>query len=600
MSEDPRSPFPDITFQPLAPPEKHPFYKYSGFHPNRTTLLPKGHVKAPSYQAFPLSVLMIEDQAIPLRDGTKIYTNIYRPSDTPRVPAILAWSPYGKSGADGTGPQNYDTMGPFRMGIPYASLSGYERFEGPNPADWCARGYAVVDPDARGSMDSEGDLHFWGAQEAADIDDTISWIAGQPWCDGSVVMMGNSWLAISQVNFASRYRHPALRAIAPWEAMLDPYKESVARGGRKAPPGFGDMIVRGFAGRGSAENPFATLEKHPLYDEYWESKAIDVSKIDVPMYLTASYSSGIHSFGSFLNFGTRGKTKKWCRVHASQEWTDLYLASSNDDLQRFFDFYAKGVQNGWETTPPLRLSLIGFRESPAKTIHERPELTDDSYPLARTEMRKFYLDAESMSMRPERTMTTSSCSFESHSFTDQVSFTLKFDKYTELSGLPWARLYMHADEATDLDIVVQIRKTSLTGALLEWNNYYIPVRMADCPSTNVAKYLGPSGVLRASHSCSLDEKRHDDDYPSYNHRTARPIEPRGKVVELQVPIWPIGMVFEEGEEVALVIAGHDLAYPEVIGFGPAPTSPVDQNTGKFGVHTGGEYASCLYLPFIEG
>lgn len=591
--------FPDNCFDPIPPPEKHSLFQYAGFHPDRETLLPKGHVKSAGYQAFPLDVVMVEDQAVPMRDGIKLYTNVYRPKSSSKVPAILAWSPYGKSAAD-TGSQSYDSMGPFRMGIPYEKLSGYEKFEGPNPADWCERGYAIVDPDARGAMDSEGDIYFWGPQEALDIYDTLSWIESQPWCDGNIVMMGNSWLAVAQINFASRHHHPALKAIAPWEALTDPYKHSVARGGRKTPPGFGDVIIAGFAGRSKSEDPFATIAKRPLYDDYWESKAVDVSRIDIPMYLTASYSSGLHSMGSFLNFATKGKAKKWCRVHTTQEWNDLYQPAANDDLQRFFDFYAKDIDNGWESTPYLRLSLIGFRDSPAKTIKERPEPADDSFPLARTQMRKFYLDAENGAMGPTKFSTSSNVAFESHSFGDQVSFSLSFSKYTELSGLPWVRLFVSAEANTEMDIVTQIRKISIDGKRLEWNNYHIPVRMADCASTNVAKYLGPSGVFRASHSCSMEPKKHPDDYPIYNHRTSKRIEPVGKIVEVQVPIWPIGMVFEEGEGIHLVIAGHDLGYPELIGFGPAPTQPPDENFGPIRIHTGGEYESCLMLPFIEG
>ena len=43
-------------------------------------------------------------------------------------------------------------------------------------------------------------------------------------------MMGNSWLAISQINVAARCPHPALKAIAPWEAMTDMYGQAAARG----------------------------------------------------------------------------------------------------------------------------------------------------------------------------------------------------------------------------------------------------------------------------------------------------------------------------------------------------------------------------------
>lgn len=126
-------------------------------------------------------------------------------------------------------------------GIQYDSLSGYETFEGPNPADWVRRGYSVVDPDSRGSMESQGDIVCWGPQEAEDIYDLIDWCVKQPWCDGTAVMFGNSWLAICQINHAARNPHPQLKAIAPWEAASDMYKDCVARGGIVGPDPFGDM-----------------------------------------------------------------------------------------------------------------------------------------------------------------------------------------------------------------------------------------------------------------------------------------------------------------------------------------------------------------------
>ena len=35
-------------------------------------------------------------------------------------------------------------------------------------------------------------------QEARDGYDTIEWIGTQPWCNGSVALAGNSWLATTQ------------------------------------------------------------------------------------------------------------------------------------------------------------------------------------------------------------------------------------------------------------------------------------------------------------------------------------------------------------------------------------------------------------------
>jgi predicted acyl esterase len=47
---------------------------------------------------------------------------------------------------------------PGRMGVPSDVTSGYEKFEAPDPAEWTARGYAVVNVDSRGAWDSEGYL----------------------------------------------------------------------------------------------------------------------------------------------------------------------------------------------------------------------------------------------------------------------------------------------------------------------------------------------------------------------------------------------------------------------------------------------------------
>lgn len=50
------------------------------------------------------------------------------------------------------------------LGVPKEALSGLEKFEAPDPAEWCPRGYAVVQVDARGCYDSEGDIFVFGTQ----------------------------------------------------------------------------------------------------------------------------------------------------------------------------------------------------------------------------------------------------------------------------------------------------------------------------------------------------------------------------------------------------------------------------------------------------
>jgi predicted acyl esterase len=116
-------------------------------------------------------------------------------------------------------------------------------------------------------------------------------------------MAGNSWLAISQINFASRMHYPALKAIAPWEGYTDLFRHYVARGGRLYIPGLHRMILNGFAGPEGVKNVGAMLEKRLLYEDYWEAKRIPVENIDnIPMYVVASYSSMLHTYGSFQTF----------------------------------------------------------------------------------------------------------------------------------------------------------------------------------------------------------------------------------------------------------------------------------------------------------
>jgi len=228
-SEKFKAQFPDLEFLKLSSVAEHPHCNWTGFQPGLTAIA-RGHVRSTGDRAFPTDVLFDRDVAIPMRDGIKLYADIFRPvdSDTAKVPALITWSPYGKTG---TAPQKYHIIAPFCVGLKKDQLSGYHSFEGPDPAEWCPRGYAVINIDARGAGMSEGDIHYWGQQEAEDIYDTIDWLSKQLWCNGSVGMMGNSWLAIAQINFASRLHHPALKALAPMEAFSDPYRETIARGG---------------------------------------------------------------------------------------------------------------------------------------------------------------------------------------------------------------------------------------------------------------------------------------------------------------------------------------------------------------------------------
>jgi predicted acyl esterase len=81
----------------------------------------------------------------------------------------------------------------------------------------------------------------------------------------------------------------------------------------------------------------------------------------------------MHTLGAIRAFNETNTDKKWLRIHPHQEWYEDYHYSSVDDLDRFFTRYLKGEENGWEATPPVRVSLLRYGEtvfrhgSPAKS-----------------------------------------------------------------------------------------------------------------------------------------------------------------------------------------------------------------------------------------
>ena len=86
----------DVIQLPLPPCEKDP--SYDNPDPSTTTLR-KGHQKYSDCAAFQVDTIFEKDVKITLRDGTKIRADIFRAANTSeKVPALIAWSPYGKSG----------------------------------------------------------------------------------------------------------------------------------------------------------------------------------------------------------------------------------------------------------------------------------------------------------------------------------------------------------------------------------------------------------------------------------------------------------------------------------------------------------------------
>jgi uncharacterized protein len=137
---------------------------WQGFNP-RTETLAQGTVCYPEHNSRPLpcDIIATHDFEVKVRDGCSLYCDIYRPTNTEagvKVPVIVAWSPFGKK-YNGL---SFLPVTPYNIGVPDGCLSGLERFEGPDPAEFVNRGYAIVNVDARGAGQSDGDVVVMGTQ----------------------------------------------------------------------------------------------------------------------------------------------------------------------------------------------------------------------------------------------------------------------------------------------------------------------------------------------------------------------------------------------------------------------------------------------------
>jgi predicted acyl esterase len=131
---------------------------FSPFDPGTRTLA-AGFQLDPNYRALASDIVFEKDIAVTLRDGITICIDVLRPAGVSKAPVIIAWSPYGKS--SGMSPNRKALFG--LLGMDAELKSGLEKFEGPDPAYWCAHGYAICNPDPRGIGRSEGrPSRIWG------------------------------------------------------------------------------------------------------------------------------------------------------------------------------------------------------------------------------------------------------------------------------------------------------------------------------------------------------------------------------------------------------------------------------------------------------
>ena len=198
------------------------------------------------------------------------------------------------------------------------------------------------------------------------------------------------------------------------------------------------------------------LEEYPLMNAYWESKIPEFEKITIPVYITAGWNH-IHLRGAMNAFMKIRSPKKWLRIHREFEWPDAYMWWNLEDLKRFFDRYLKGIRNGWEATPPVRIDVMDAYDYDFQVA--RPER---EFPLARTQYQKLYLDAaDSRSFALSRCRPSSKASYDADE--GRTTFDITFDEDVELTGYAKVRLWVEADGNDEMDLFITVMKLDENG-----------------------------------------------------------------------------------------------------------------------------------------
>lgn len=145
------------------------------------------------------SVAVDRGVAVPMRDGTKLYADIYRPSTPGRYPVILTRTAYNR-------------ITPSAFGLRAAGA-----------------GYVLVSQDIRGRWESEGTFHAF-PNERNDGYDTCAWICEQPWSNGRIGTFGASYVGLTQWQ-AALAGAPGLQAMVPNVTAADYHEGWCYQGG---------------------------------------------------------------------------------------------------------------------------------------------------------------------------------------------------------------------------------------------------------------------------------------------------------------------------------------------------------------------------------
>jgi predicted acyl esterase len=559
---------------------------------------------------------------VEMSDGAVLRADVYRPIEDGRYPVILSHGVYAK-GLPFDGPiyqMQWTKLVDKDPSVLEGSTNKYQSWEVTDPERWVPHGYAVVRVDSRGAGWSAGYLDPRSPLEFDDVCDSVEWAGVQPWSSGKVGITGISYYAVMGWAAAAR-RPPHLAALIAWEGFNDQYRDAFYHGGilseftRRWQPtqinpiqyGQGDRAPKNPNTGQSVAGPvtlpeeelernrsdyFAAIKEHPLYDEWHQQRAINLSRIEIPLLSAANWGGqGIHPRGNFNGFISASSTDKWLEVHGDTHWTHFYSAYGRDVQRRFFDHFLRGIDNGWDRTPRVQLNIRHLGER----FVARGE---NEWPLARTRWTRAYLHPD-LTLHEELVQQATSLGYEA--LGDGLLFLLPaHDVAMEITGPMAATLHV-SSSTSDADLFLVVR-------LFDPDGDEVTFEGSTDPNTPIA-----NGWLRASHR-ALDPERSRPWQPYHPHDREEPLEP-GEVYELNVEIVPSCVVVPPGYQLGLSVRGKDYEYTgkldeygETFYYatrgtgGMTHNDPDDRPADVFGgtvtLHMGPDQPSHLLLPVI--
>jgi predicted acyl esterase len=166
----------------------------------------------------------------------------------------------------------------------------------------------------------------------------------------------------------------------------------------------------------------------------------------------------------------------------------------------------------------------------------------------------------------------------------KAEFDFTFDQDTELTGHMKLKLYVSAEDADDMDLLVGVKKLDGNGKEV----HFIGTAMSGYIKGMVAR-----GWLRVSQR-ELDEGKSTPWQPYLKHQGEKRLK-AGEIVPVEIEILPSSTLFSKGETLRLVIQGKDLiecppwgwlGYRQLV------------NKGVHSIYAGGEYDSHLLVPVV--